>query len=413
MPGMGTRTRKPRTSGVNDKAEDAAAEPGSALASDAAVRLARELIRTPSQTGSEGPAAELLTRTMRELGYDEAYIDDAGNAIGVIRRGEGPVVMLNGHIDTVPVGDESLWPHPPLEGVIADGRLYGRGACDMKGAVACMVVAAADAAQAGFSGTLIVSGVVQEEVGGLGARHLRETLSYDVAVLGEPSKLQLKLGHRGRVELLVTFPGEIAHAAKAELGENALSNAARFIAAMDALELPTGGPLRGSSATPTRLTTYPLDGANVVPGRAELIVDYRNVPGDEPDDIVARLRALSDDERVEILVPLEHGESANGKVKASYPRFAPPYLVPADHPAVGVARGVLRDVLASAGRSFEEGTWWFCTDAPHLSKASTPVIGFGPGEEELAHTTNESVAVSDLVIARRAYRDLALAYLGA
>ena len=169
----------------------------------------------------------------------------------------------------------------------------------------------------------------------------------------------------------------------------------------------------GSSATPTRLTTYPLDGANVVPGSAELIVDYRNVPGDEPPDIVARLRALSDDDRIEIAIPVEHGESANGKVRASYERVAPPYLVPADHPAVAVARDALRDVMAQAGRDLEEGTWWFCTDAPHLAKAGAPVIGFGPGEEELAHTTNESVALSDLVIARRAYRDLALAYLRA
>src|SRR5690606_883154 len=239
--------------------------------------------------------------------------------------------MLNGHIDTVPVGDESLWPHPPLAGVIADGRLWGRGACDMKSAVACMVIAAADAAATGFAGTLIVSGVVQEEVGGLGARHLQQTLPYDLVVLGEPSKLQLKLGHRGRVEVQVTFPGEIAHAAKAELGENALSHAARFIAAMDRLELPSGGPLRGSSATPTRLVTYPVDGANVVPGSAELIVDYRNVQGDEPTDVVRRLRALSDDPRVEIRIPLENGESANGKVKASYERVAPPYLLAADH----------------------------------------------------------------------------------
>src|SRR5690606_2013984 len=162
--------------------------------------------------------------------------------------------------------------------------------CDMKSAVACMVIAEADAAATGFAGTLIVSGVVQEEVGGLGARHLQQTLPYDLVVLGEPSKLQLKLGHRGRVEVDVAFPGSIAHAAKSELGENALSNAARFIAAMQGLELPSGGPLRGSSATPTRLVTFPEDGANVVPGRAELTIDYRNVPGDHPSKVVERLR---------------------------------------------------------------------------------------------------------------------------
>lgn len=321
--------------------------------------------------------------------------------------------MLNGHIDTVPVGDESLWPHPPLGGVVADGRLWGRGACDMKSALACMVMAAADAAENGFNGTLLVSGVVQEEVGGLGARHLSQTVRSDVVVLGEPSKLQLKLGHRGRVEVKVAFPGAIAHAAKAELGENALGHAARFVAALEGLELPSGGPLRGSSATPTRLVTYPLKGANVVPGRAELIIDYRNIPGDEPADILARLRTLTNDPRVEFCLPLEHAKSANGKVSASYERVAPPYLVPEDHPAPALARTALRRALAAEGMTLQEGTWWFCTDAPHLAKAGAPVIGFGPGEEELAHTTNESVAVADLEIARRAYRELALAFLAA
>src|SRR5690606_33079003 len=193
MPSMNDQRPGARLA-TDPRAQDGAAEHAwTDYTTDAAVRLAADLIRAPSQTGSEGPAAELLVRAMNELGFDRAYTDDAGNAIGMISRGEGPVVMLNGHIDTVPVGDESLWPHPPLGGVIDGGRLWGRGACDMKSAVACMVVAAADAADRGFSGTLVVSGVVPEEVGGLGARHLRETLAYDVAVLGEPSKLQLKL----------------------------------------------------------------------------------------------------------------------------------------------------------------------------------------------------------------------------
>lgn len=381
------------------------------MSSDAVVNLAADLIRAPSSTGSEGPAAELLIATMKELRYDEAYIDDAGNAIGKIVRGSGPTVMLNGHIDTVPVGDEALWPHPPLGGAIADGRLWGRGACDMKGAVACMTLAAADAAEQGFDGTLIVSGVVQEEVGGLGARHLAATLPYDLVILGEPSKLQLKLGHRGRVEVGVAFPGAIAHAAKAELGENALANAARFITAMERLELPSGGPLRRSSATPTRLVTYPQDGANVVPGSAELTIDYRNIPGDDPERVLARLRSLSDDPRVEFSLPMEHGQSANGKVKASYQRVASPYLVDQDHEAVGVAKDVLGRTLATLGLELEIGTWWFCTDAPHLASRGAQVIGFGPGEEELAHTTNESVPLDHLLAARRAYRELALAYL--
>jgi acetylornithine deacetylase/succinyl-diaminopimelate desuccinylase-like protein len=274
-----------------------------------------------------------------------------------------------------------------------------------------MVHAAADVATSGFAGTLVVAGVVQEEVGGLGSRHLSETLPCDVVVLGEPSKLQLKLGHRGRVEVVVEVPGAIAHAAKSELGENALYNAARYLTALESLELPTGGPLGGSSATATRVINYPLEGANVVPGGAAITVDYRNMPGDEPTAVLARLSALTSDPRTKFSFPHEHAVSEDGAVEYSYDLVAPAYLAPAGHPAVATARTVLRAVVEEHGRTFEEGYWWFCTDAPHLARPERPVIGFGPGAEELAHTTRERVPLGDLAIARHAYRELARAYL--
>jgi putative selenium metabolism hydrolase len=378
---------------------------------DPVVTLAAELIRAPSPSGSERPAVAVLLAAMRSLGFDEVYRDAAGNAVGKMVRGPGPTVLLTGHLDTVPVGDESLWPHPPLAGVVADGELWGRGACDMKSALACMVHAAADVATSGFAGTLVVAGVVQEEVGGLGSRHLSETLPCDVVVLGEPSKLQLKLGHRGRVEVVVEVPGAIAHAAKSELGENALYNAARYLTALESLELPTGGPLGGSSATATRVINYPLEGANVVPGGAAITVDYRNMPGDEPTAVLARLSALTSDPRTKFSFPHEHAVSEDGAVEYSYDLVAPAYLAPAGHPAVATARTVLRAVVEEHGRTFEEGYWWFCTDAPHLARPERPVIGFGPGAEELAHTTRERVPLGDLAIARHAYRELARAYL--
>lgn len=378
---------------------------------DPEVKLAADLIRAPSPSGRERPAVDVLLDAMRALGFDEVYRDAAGNAIGRFDRGPGPTVLLTGHLDTVPVGDESLWPHPPLAGVVADGQLWGRGACDMKSAVACMVHAAADAAAAGFAGTLIVAGVVQEEVGGLGSRHLGETVTCDVVVLGEPSKLHLKLGHRGRVEVEVEVPGAIAHAAKAELGENALYNAARYLAALEAIELPTGGPLAGSSATATRLVNFPSGGANVVPGSARITVDYRNIPDDEPVAVMARLKALTTDERVAFSFPSERAASEDGGVSYAYDRVAPAYLAPHDHPAVATARSVLNRVVEENGQTFAEGYWWFCTDAPHLARPDRPVIGFGPGAEELAHTTRECVPLEHLKIARHAYRELALAYL--
>ena len=138
------------------------------------LELAQALVRVHSPSERESDVMNLMVSAFESLGFDEAYLDNAGNAFGVFRRGAGPVIMLNGHLDTVPFGDESQWVHAPLSAEVVDGELWGRGSVDMKSAVACMAFAAKDAVDAGFKGTLMVTGVVQEEIGGLGARHIGE-----------------------------------------------------------------------------------------------------------------------------------------------------------------------------------------------------------------------------------------------
>jgi putative selenium metabolism hydrolase len=366
------------------------------------VSLLQALIRAPSPSGREAAAADVYLSALVALGFDCSR-DPAGNVIGVLERGEGPTVMLNGHLDTVATGEPEAWPHPPLAGEVAQGRVWGRGAVDMKGALACMALAGRDAADDGFSGTLVIAGVVQEEVGGLGARYLAEHLRADVVVVGEPSSLRLMLGHRGRVEVEATFPGKIAHAARNELGENALYYAADFLQRLRELELPAGGPLGGSSVTPTRLATFP-ESVNVVPGRAVLTLDYRTIPGDEAKAILARLAALAPE--ASFVVPLEDARSESGEVRMQFPRIAPAYAVPAGDPWVERAREALGEVFSGHGTALEEGYWWFATDAPYLAKSGATVVGFGPGDEELAHTTRESVCVRELALAREGYAAL-------
>lgn len=398
-------------------ADDAGAVDGSgyhaAMTSSASdsptLELARDLVRAASPSRRETPAALVLRDAMQAHGFDEAWIDEAGNAVGVIRRGAGPTIMLNGHIDTVPVGNEDLWPHPPLAGVVADGRLWGRGASDMKSSLACMVVAAGEVARQGFAGTIILAGVVQEEIGGLGARWLSEHHQPDLVILGEPSKMQFKLGHRGRIEVDVHLPGRIAHAAKADLGENALYRAARYLAKLEALELPGDGLLGASTATPTRLRSLPEDGANVVPGEAIITIDYRNVPSDPPEEVLARLARLDPDATLRITD--EHAVSENGSVDRRFPRINPAYLAPGENHWTNAVRDALREILPRHGIPFEEGTWWFATDAPHLAREGAIVLGLGPGEEELAHTTQESVRLDMLAVGTTTYRDLLLALL--
>lgn len=373
------------------------------------VRLTRDLIRAFSPSGKESPAVAVLADACRDLGYDAVEVDAAGNLVATIRRGDGPTVMLNGHLDTVPLGEEAKWPYPPLSGAIEGGNLWGRGSSDMKSSVACMAIAGARAAESDVAGTILVTGVVQEEVGGLGARHLASQHHPDVVILGEPSGLQLMRGHRGRVELDVTLPGRIAHAAKSELGENALYRAAAFLERLQALELPAGGPLGSSTATPTRLVSYPEDGANVVPGSAVVTIDYRNLPDDAVDDIVARLQHL--DPGAHVVIPTEDAQSETGEIAMTFPRVNDGYIVSEDDPWLAMARRALRPALARHDVGLTEGVWWFATDAPMLAVGGATVIGFGPGDPEVAHTTQECVAVERLGIATEAYADLVRAFL--
>lgn len=371
------------------------------------VELTRALVRAESPTGRESPAAAVLAAALETLGYDEVAIDPAGNVVGVIERGEGPTVLLNGHIDTVPAGDPERWPHPPFEAVLDDGRIFGRGACDMKGPVAAMAVGARLAADAGMLGRIVMTGVVQEEIGGLGARYLAGTQRADVVILGEPSDLRLMLGHRGRCEVRATFPGRLAHAGRASLGENALTRAARFVMALDALPLPSAPRLGSASVTPTSLVTQPRGGTNVVPGSAELAIDYRSVPTEPREALLERLRAL--DPGAALSVAEEVFASEDGAVTMTLPRENLPYLLAEDDPSIDVAR---RALTAALGRPVEVDTWWFATDAPHLASLGAPILGFGPGDPELAHTSAEHVSVAALHAGVDGYRALVSAFLG-
>jgi putative selenium metabolism hydrolase len=373
----------------------------------AAVDLLRALVRAPSPSGRERPAVAAFAAALRDLGYDEVVVDGVGNAIGTLRRGNGPTLVFNGHLDTVPTGDPGAWPVDPLGAEVVDGRLWGRGSVDMKGALAAMAVAGRRVADAGFAGTLVVVGVVQEEVGGLGARFYAERNRADLVVLGEPSDRGLRLGHRGRIEASVELPGRIAHAAKAELGANALTRAARFVLALDRLNLPEHPRLGHSTATPTQLRTFPEGGANVVPGRADLTVDYRQVPGDAPEAVIARLAAL--DPEAVVRVPDEVARSEDGAIERRFPRVNGAYLLDPAHASVAWAARVLAG--ARGGTEVDVGTWWFATDAPYLAAMGAPILGLGPGDPEVAHTTREALPLHELVAAVDDYQALATAFL--
>jgi succinyl-diaminopimelate desuccinylase len=363
------------------------------------VAFAQRLIQTRSLPGEEGNAARLVRSEMQSLGYDDTWIDEVGNVVGVIRgTGEGSSLMFNTHLDHVDVGDVSGWQFPPYDAKIADGVLWGRGAVDIKGPTAAQVHGVALLKQAGVAlpGDVYVAGAVQEEVGGLGSLELAHTTRTDRAVIGEASTNELRRGHRGRIELIVRITGLACHASAPERGINPHYSLGSFLTALREVVTLEDPFLGVETFAPTLLFTDQTS-ANVIPGEVRLHIDWRTVPQRSPDDIrdeVARRLdgALLDGASGEVVIKELRLRAWTG-VERELPSAFPSLVIEDGDPLLAAARAALEEAF---GHPVPVGRWTFATDGGHLFAAGIPCIGFGPGDERLAHTNREHVAIADL-----------------
>ncbi|HCU07557.1 MAG TPA: YgeY family selenium metabolism-linked hydrolase, partial [Clostridiales bacterium] len=234
------------------------------------IALCQSLIRAGTLSGEEGPVANLLIQFFRENDFDDIRTDAYGNVIACIKGNRpGKKLLFDAHMDTVPVSDPSVWTVDPWGGEIKDGRLYGRGATDMKGSLAAMMCAAAAFAgdtQKDFPGEIYIAGVVHEECfEGIASREISKSVKPDYVVIGEASDLNLKIGQRGRAEIVVETFGKPAHSANPEKGLNAVYKMADVIKAIKTL-IPTEHPVLGKGILElTDIKSSPYPGASVVP----------------------------------------------------------------------------------------------------------------------------------------------------
>jgi putative selenium metabolism hydrolase len=377
---------------------------------EALIKFTQRLVQTPSMPGEEGQVAALIKAELELLGYDQVWLDEVGNVIGCLKGSGGPSLMLNGHMDHVAAGDAAQWLHPPFGAEIHDGQLWGRASVDMKGALAAMVYAGGLLKKLGLPlpGDLYVTGVVQEEVGGLGAQHLAATLPIERAIVGESSDNQLRRGHRGRVEFVAHFEGRAVHASMPHLGINPHHSMSRFISLLRDLDMVTDADYGASTVAPTRVTSQPVS-ANVTPASLHLALDWRNIPGESPDQILKKLeQAISASlepgcmGRIELVV--KHLTSYTG-FEMSYADIFPSFTTPADDPWLQQAGDALS---AALGRELPVGTWRFATDGGHFAAVGTKVIGFGPGSDALVHTAEECLPVDQLLESVLGYMALSL-----
>lgn len=375
------------------------------------VDFARRLVQTPSLSGREGDVAALIESTMKDWGFDEVAVDRYGSVVGTVRGNRpGKAVLMDGHIDTVPVPDSSQWTHDPYAAEVVDGKIYGRGTSDMKGSVACMVAAAASFAQdtgRDFAGSVSVSCTVHEECfEGVSARAVSAAVKPDYVIIGEATNLTLKRAQRGRAEVVVETEGVTCHSSNPEKGVNAVQHMCVVIDEINKLPQPQH-PLLGKGILElTDIISSPYPGASVVPGLCRATHDRRTLPGETAQDVLAPVNEAI--ERAKSRVPglkatafIAHGseECYTGQA-ISADRFFPAWLLEESDELVQKALAGLAD----AGIQAPVSHFSFCTNGSHFcGEAGIPTVGFGPSLENLAHVVDEYIEIDQMTKACRGY----------
>ncbi|HFW3351977.1 TPA: YgeY family selenium metabolism-linked hydrolase [Salmonella enterica subsp. enterica serovar Eastbourne] len=377
---------------------------------DEVIKNCQTLIQQKSYSGQEGNVVKAIEKMMRHYQFDEIHVDKYGNIVGgIVGKLPGKTLLLDGHIDTVPV-DEEKWTHSPWGGDIEDGKIYGRGTSDMKGAVAAMISAVGfygQDNQRNFAGKIYVACIVHEECfEGIAARLVSETYHPDYVIIGEASELNLKIGQRGRAEIVVETFGKPAHSANPQTGINAVYKMAQVINKIRSL-LPPVQPVLGPGILElTDIKSSPYPGASVVPDYCRATYDRRLLVGETKESVLEPLKSalremVSQDPELEVTVSYAVGhESCFTGAIIEGERFFPGWLYDESDEFVQAALTGLR----AAGFSPSLTQYSFCTNGSHYAgEAGIKTIGFGPSRENLAHTIDEYIEISQLTSAASGY----------
>jgi acetylornithine deacetylase len=354
--------------------------------------LAAALVRIDSVNpaliaGAAGEAevARFVSSWLERAGLEVEVVEPAAgrpSVIGVARgTGGGRALLLNAHLDTVGVHAMET----PFDARVEDGRLYGRGSYDMKGALAAAMLAIADAAALGLSGDVILTAVADEEVASLGTEAVLGRVVADAAIVCEPTELQVAIAHRGFAGFEIETHGVAAHGSRPDLGVDAIAKMGHVLVALEELDrrLQAGRrhPLVGTASLHASLIEGGQEFSSY-PARCLLTGERRTLPGETAAEIEADLRMAAGDAELRLLVSREPFEADEG-------------------------HELVRAVKAAAGVSGAVGLP-FWTDAALVAAAGIPAVLFGPVGEG-AHAAVEWVDVSSLERCRAVYVTVATA----
>jgi putative selenium metabolism hydrolase len=378
-----------------------------------------QFIQTPGMSGQEEEIAGVLVRCLEESGI-KPFIDKAGNVVAEYTEDrQNPVpgmkksLAFNVHLDTVPPGPASSWKHHPFGGITENGRVFGRGASDTKGAWAPIILAMEAVRNCGvrLEGRVMFTAVVMEELGLCAGMRillestLRDSLP-DYIILGEPTGLGIALGHKGKTEMEITTHGRACHASAPWEGKNAIYRAGAVIAAMEKMAgeigLESGDPLFGKTSLALTDIGCSPGVRNIIPDACTMAVDCRFPPGDTVDTVKTRVERYLRSNNIDADVRVSEEES---KTYTGLPvkdrKLIPAFGLEESHILV---REASRAVAETLGQSPSLYRWNFATDGGwSMGKLGIPTIGFSPCEESLAHTVDECVRIDYMVSAAKAY----------
>ena len=397
---------------------------------DDIINTLRNFIRIPTVNppGEEDKLVPTVSELLRKMGLDvevKEVFPNRHNVIGYLERGEGPRIILNGHMDVVPPGEN--WTVDPFSATIKNGKLYGRGASDMKSGLVAMIMAVKSIieTEADVKGSIVITAVVDEEVHAAGTRKLvEEGISGDMAIVGEPTNLGICIAHKGGAGIYITTKGRIAHASVPEEGVNAILGMAKVINALDKYYNKN---LKRKShrllGHPTLAVTLIRGGLkhNIIPDKCEIYVDRRTIPGERTQDVIKEIQEIIDEVKkryAEIdaqisAIPVgpesEDEMKELEKQKIKVPPHKPMEVSP-ESEIVTILKEAIQQITGKEPQIKGMPGW---TDAALLTNMSKiPTVVFGPGDILQAHSNEEWVAIEELIQATKVYIYTALRVCG-
>lgn len=364
-----------------------------------------KLVKIKSTSMNENEVQLELKRQMEEAGFDEVRIDGLGNVIGRIGNGK-KIIAIDGHMDTVDVGNMANWNFDPFSGEIKDGYVHGRGTVDQEGGPAAAVTSGKILKELGYDKDVtfyVVGSVMEEDCDGLCWKYIveEEKLRPDFVISTEPTNLNIYRGHRGRMEIVVKFKGISCHGSAPERGKNAIYMAAKAALEIEKLnERLASDPFLGKGTVTISEIKSGSPSLCAVADYAQFHLDRRLTWGETKESAVKEIEEIVKDMDATVEVLYYEEKAYTGKIYGME-KYYPTWKLEESHPIV------LAGVKAFEGLFNKKplvDKWTFSTNGVTINGYyGIPLIGFGPGNEVLAHAPNEKVPVSDLVAASAFY----------